>query len=80
MGNNYVVNDLCKMVIEMGFRIKRTNPFYIAFSFCLVIVMLMITMMTVTQTAVVAHGVLKMNVPTMWILSKSECLGNRRLS
>ena len=29
MGNNYVVNDLCKMVIEMGFRIKRTKTLYI---------------------------------------------------
>ena len=27
MGNNYVVNDLCKMVIEMGFRIKPNKSF-----------------------------------------------------
>ena len=36
MENKYVINDLCKIVIEMGFRIKRANLFYIAFSFCLV--------------------------------------------
>ena len=28
--DSYVVNDMRKIVIEMGFRIKRTSLFYIA--------------------------------------------------
>ena len=35
-GNKYVVNDLCKIVIQEGFTIKRANLFYVVFLFCLV--------------------------------------------
>ena len=49
MGNNYVVNDLCKKVIEMGFMINEPILFILHFLFVSCIVwtmMLMITMMT----------------------------------